>query len=70
MLIRILVTFRILKKKRMRKLFIIHLKLFSEAARARKYTAWEPPGGGEQREGKKIIPKRSRSVEPVIEELD
>ena len=39
-------------------------------ARARKYTGWEPPSGGEAREGKKIISKRSKTVEPVLEELD
>ena len=44
--------------------------MISEIAKARKYTAWEPPVGGEERQGKKIIVKKQDPLGQTIEELD
>ena len=41
-----------------------------EAGRARMYTAWEPPTGGEARDGKKILADRPKNDGLAHQELD
>ena len=43
---------------------------FLEAQQARMYTAWEPPKGGEPRDGKKIIVEKPKNDGVVHKELD
>ncbi len=55
----------------MRKIIICTKIIFiREEAKARKYTAWEPPVGGEPRHGKKILVKKTDPLGNVVEELD
>ncbi len=45
-------------------------KMWEDIARARKYTAWEPPVGGEERKGKKIMAANKGIVLEERQELD
>ena len=44
--------------------------LFLEQQRARVYTAWQPPVGGEARQGKKILGERPVNDGKVMQEQE